>query len=743
MLTMSHKRLFLLVSLLAFLALMLAACGRRNQTPTPAPTAQAEAPVQAPAATQGDASAETAANSEAAGAETTGAEDTSDRTYPFQYGTLAEYEAATGNTITQFNESPLLAQKVANGELPPVEERLPKEPVVVQPLFAVGEYGGELAGPATSPTCCGWDEIEVRLQKLFTIGPDLVTIIPNIAKGYEISDDQTTYTIYLREGHRWSDGEPFTAEDFRFYYEDVVSNPELSPVPPSLYLVGGELAKFEVIDETTVRYTFAEPNPGFIVALGSEFGNRGFLPAHYFKQFHIDYNPDANTLAEEQGYADWVELFNAKKVPYNYTWNLGAETDPYAPTLNTFVFAREDSFGNKYYERNPYFFKVDVAGNQLPYTDSVRRILVEDLQVQDLKAIAGEYTHHGWGKLLSVPTYRENEEAGNYRTVMVPYERGNEYAIMFNFTVEDPVLREIFWDPRFRQAMSLAINREEINQLVYFGLATPSQAAPTPNSLYYEPWMTDYYAEYDPERANQLLDEMGLDQRDASGYRLRPDGETLFLNFQVSVPEEAWQKIGELVTDYWNAVGVKTNYKIIDVGLYNELRDGNAVQLAGWALDITDIEDISNGLGNLRPYWGARASGHPWQEWLLEQERKEKAQQAGEGTEAQSQEAGEEEIVGEEPPDEIKELWELGEQYLALPYRSEEQIAVGKEFYRKAFEPLYMIGTIQRPPQPLLFKKNLCNTPPEGTQGVWSWSYRQWVLYMPEQWYFASDGECP
>ena len=138
----------------------------------------------------------------------------------------------------------------------------------------------------------------------------------------------------------------------------------------------------------------------------------------------MDYNEDANALAAENGFEDWVQMFNARMSPYNFTWNLGSETDPYAPTLNTFVFAREDSFGNKYYERNPYFFKVDTAGNQLPYTDSLRRILVEDLQVQDLKGIAGEYSHYGWGTLLSYPTYRDNEEAGGYRTALAEYSRG-------------------------------------------------------------------------------------------------------------------------------------------------------------------------------------------------------------------------------------------------------------------------------------------------------------------------------
>lgn len=633
--------------------------------------------------------------------------------YPFQYGSLDEYTALTGNTIDSFGEAPQLADMVAGGELPAVAERLPAQPVVVQPLESVGVYGGELVGPSAVATCCGWDVLEMRLQKLFTIDTDLQSIIPNIAQSYEVNEDSTVYTIHLREGHRWSDGEPFTSEDFRFWFEDILANTELTASPGGVWAPGGTLAEFEVLDETSVRYTFQQPHPGFIVTLASEIGHRGYRPAHYFRPMHITYNEEADALAAENGFVDWKEMIQARLNPYNFTWNLGSETDPTAPTLNTFRFVSEDNLGNKFYERNPYFFKVDVAGNQLPYTDTLRRVLVENLEVQDLKGIAGEYSHYGWGQLASYPTYRENEEAGGYRTTLVTYDRGNEYVFMFNFTTENLPLREIFADVRFRQAMSVAIDRNEINDLVYFGLATPSQAAPTPDSAFYEPWMTDHYAQYDPELANQLLDEMGLDQRDADGFRLRPDGETLFINLQVYVPEEAWARIAELTADYWNAVGVRTNFKLIDNGLYTELRNGNQVDVAAWGYDVVDIGEVSTGLGNLRPRWGARASGQLWQDWL--------------NSDGES---------GEEPPEDIKALWDLGERYLQAQYGSEEYYALGNEFYDTHFGALYMIGTIQRPPQPLLFKSNLRNTPPSDTEGLWSWSYRQWVMFMPEQWYF-------
>ena len=553
-------------------------------------------------------------------------------------------------------------------------------------------------------------------QKLLTIDTDLQTIIPNIAKDFEVSDDQKVVTIYLRQGHRWSDGEPFTTEDFRFWFEDVLYNEDLTPRVRGEWKPGGERPEFEVIDETTVRYTFAVPHPSFIVRMGSNPRDAGFRPAHYLKQFHLDYNPDANKLAAEAGFEDWTKLFLSREAPYAHTRSIATDNDPYAPTLNTYVFVSEDSFGNRQFERNPYFFKVDSAGNQLPYTDGMRRVLAEDLQVQDLKALAGEYSHFGWGKLLSVPTYRDSEETGGYRTALATYNRGNEYSMMFNLTHPDPVMRAIFNDVRFRQAMSVAINRDEINQLVYFGLATPSQAAPTPDSAFYESWMTDNFAQFDPDLANQLLDEIGLDQRDSDGFRLRPDGETLFINFQVAVPEEAWAKIAELVVSYWNEVGVKTQLKLIERGLYNEIRGAGNHDIAGWGLDIVDIGVFSGAIGNLIPNWGARASGNLWRDWL-----------------------NSDGANGEEPPEDIKELWNLSQEFLQQTYGSEEYLRLGKTFTNKSFEGLYQIGTVQRPPQPLLFKSNLRNTPPNDTEGLWSYSYRQWVMFMPEQWYFEAE----
>ena len=293
-------------------------------------------------------------------------QDIGEMTYPQQHGSPAAYEAASGGMVGAYSEAPMLAEMVASGGLPPVEERLPANPVVVEPLHAIGEYGGQLAAPSTSPTCCGWDVSEMVMQKLFTIDTDLQSIVPNIAESYEESDDLTQLTIHLREGHKWSDGHPFTTEDFRFWFEDVLWNDAVSSGVPGEWRPGNEKPLLEIIDERTLRYTFAQPHPSMIVRMASNPRHRGFRAAHYFKQFHIDYNPDANDLADEEGFDDWTKLLNARLRANTATGNTATDTYVGIPTLNTFVYDREDSFGNKYFVRNPYFFKVDFAGNQLP-----------------------------------------------------------------------------------------------------------------------------------------------------------------------------------------------------------------------------------------------------------------------------------------------------------------------------------------------------------------------------------------
>jgi peptide/nickel transport system substrate-binding protein len=628
------------------------------------------------------------------------------------YSTLAEYEKITGKTITEFHEAPMLKEKVIVGELPTVVERLPEEPMVVEPAEEIGKYGGTLRGPATQPVHGGWDVVEMRAQFLLRVAPDYKTIAPNIAKGWDFSKDFKNLTIYLRKGMKWSDGSPLTADDFLFWYEDILCNKEITPAISNEFKPGGELMKVKKVDDYTVRFTFAVPYPSILTKFASGFGYKCFYPKHYLQKYHIKYNPKADELAKEEGYSSWPLMFGAHGIIQGI-WELA--TMPIdCPTVMPFMGEKVDSFGNRYYVRNPYYWKVDTEGNQLPYIDKSVRILVEDNEVQNLKGIAGEYTNFGWGGLTSLPMYRENAEKGDYHIVLMEYARGNEQVFFFNLTHKDLVLRKIFNDIRFRQAMSLAINREEINQLVYFGQATPRQGTVHPSVSFYEPWMGKYMAEYDPERANKLLDEVGLIDTGGDGYRELPDGKSLVLDLHVAPAEPAWEKINELVSNYWGEVGIKINYKIIDRSYNLERLKAGDFSVNSWAIDNTnDFSFYATGLNNFDD-WDGEGSYKPiailWDNWFDTNGEK-----------------------GIEPPEVVKDIHNKVNKIKMTSYGSEEYEKLGKEIITEYVKNLFIIGTVGMPMQPVLIKNSLKNTPKEG---LWDWGYRQWQIFQPDQFFF-------
>jgi peptide/nickel transport system substrate-binding protein len=498
-----------------------------------------------------------------------------------------------------------------------------------------------------------------------------------------------------------------TTEDVSFFYDHILANEVVTAAPLSGWKAGGELVKLEVIDDYTFKWVFAVPNPSFTLTLASERLYTGLRPKHYLAQFHGDLNPDADKLAEEAGQSTWAQLFALKIQPYDRTPWADADLDADQPTLETYVYKSTDAAGNKKFERNPYFFKVDVAGNQLPYTDGLNRILVQNLEVQDLKGISGEYTHYGWGTLSNFTTYKENEAAGDYSTRLLTYLRGNETGLAFNVNHPNPVKREVYGDLRFRKAMSLAINRQEINDLVYFGKATPRQASPTPIESYYSEELSNYYADFDVEEAGRLLDEMGLDKRDADGFRIGPDGETFIINMEQGAPEPAWVKTLELVTQHWNAIGVRTELKMIQVPLFQEKRAAGQLDVPAWAYDGGETSIWAGSITQfVMPPYGYGAT--QWDNWLT-----------SDGAN------------GEEPPQSVKDHVATYDAFRKVTPDSQEYRELGSELMRYAVENLYVIGTVGLPPQPLLIDNRLQNGPREGE--YWSWSYRQWVKFHPEQ----------
>ncbi len=598
------------------------------------------------------------------------------------WSTPQEYEEATGNKIEKFHEAPMLRLKVAIGELPPIEERLPEEPLIEKPLEEVGTYGGIFRMSQEIPTFWFPASLYTTTEYILMVDRRAEKIIPNIAKGWEFSEDGKTFTLYFRKGMKWSDGAPFTADDILFYWEAVMLNDEITPVKPKQYMPGGELMTVEKVDDYAVTFHFSQPYWNIVGWIcGAQFAGRQntiFLPRHALAKYHIDYNSEANELAEEAGYDHWWQLFNVKR-----DFLLGRQPSHEGiPTLGPWM-VREVLTEGVVYDRNPYYFKVDTAGNQLPYIDTVTATLFGDEEVKVLRMISGDYDYLDWFvSLKDYSVFMEGAESGGYNVWLARTFRTSSPSYMFNQNyVEDPVVAEILRDVRFRRALSLAVNREEFNELFAFGKGTPGQGTAHPScSFYKEEWATTY-AEYDPDRANEILDEMGLNERDKDGYRLRPDGEPLFLIIQhcTAVYPAEWS---ELIKEYWGDVGIKVAVKPVDRNYHHQLVNSGQHMITLW--DFNNAAEFSLMAGTNYENIPGVFWAPLWRMWWLTN---------GEG--------------GEEPPDEVKRMWSLHDSLLTLS--KEEASKVLTEVFDIFAENLWEIGIIGLVPTPGLTNVNLGN----------------------------------
>jgi len=625
------------------------------------------------------------------------------KTEDFVYATLEKYERATGKKITRFNESPMLRTKVAAGEIPPVKERLPEEPLVIEPVEKIGKYGGTMHTVSVGPM--GWSaDADVRPGRILRMNESCTKALPALAKGYELSEDCKTFTLYLRKGVKWSDGHPFTVDDILFWWEDEILNDEITPVKPKMWMPGGKPAEFEKIDDYTLRIHFAVPNPGIIMLLAGWSGIQGgfFDPKHYLKKWHIKYNPEANKLAKEEGFDNWWEVFGFHKT-------VGPkERDPDLPVLGPWEL-EEWTPAYQLFVRNPYYYAIDTNGNQLPYIDKIRRGIVSDVETAKMKVMTGEFDCAVRAVTLEdYPLLKENEEKGGYRTVLIKFIDTSQVTLIPNQNYKDPILRKIFQDIRFRRAMSLAINREEINNEVFFGKGTPMQSTVHPLCTFYKKeWGENHpYIRYDPEKANRLLDEMGLKWDKNHEYRLRPDGKTLTVIIEFVL--RGWYKsVLELVREYWEAVGVKTELKPIEWSLFGVRRDTGEHQVTVWHTDEV-MEGSLQARGSLAG--GENGFAPKWWTWW---------QTGGE--------------AGEEPPEDVKQFfeWFFVDWKRCIP-GTPRYMELAEKIWDWWAKNLWVIGTVGLVPR-IAVLKDLRNAPIQGMP--WGWDNQCLVPYLMEQWY--------
>ncbi len=487
----------------------------------------------------------------------------------------------------KYHEAPTLAEQVKAGKLPPVEQRLPEQPLVVPVVEKIGEYGGiwrrAFLGPADAN-----NYVRVVYDGLFRFTPDGAGIEPKIALGAKSSDDFKVWTILLRKGARWSDGAPFTADDIIFWYNDVLLNKDLMPALPTwIRNSDGTAAKVEKVDDYTVRFTYDRPATLFLSEIANQDGPDQsyamFLPAHYLKQFHPAYTPkeDVDRMAQAASFKSWNQLFFAKAVPYQ---------NPDRPTMAAWMPVTRVSDPVFTLRRNPYYIGVDTAGNQLPYIDVVRFTYFADQQALNLAAIAGDFDMQARHiQMTNYPVLKDQEKTGKYRVLIWPTFGGSDAVVAFNTTyTADPAIGKLMATKEFRIALSYAINRDEIKESVFLGLGEARQAVPAPWHPYFpgKEWATKYTA-FDRDTANKMLDALGLTKRDPQGIRLMDNGKPATIEISVVPAFGAWPDVAQLVAKDWEAVGIKTVVQIRERALHQEMRQSNDLMTEIWNEDTT------------------------------------------------------------------------------------------------------------------------------------------------------------
>ncbi|MEM8951563.1 MAG: ABC transporter substrate-binding protein [Pseudomonadota bacterium] len=585
----------------------------------------------------------------------------------------------------------------------------PAEPSVVtfDPALGqeIGKPGGELRTLVGKPK-------DTRLivvygyARLVGYGRDF-TIQPDILKSVEVEEGRT-FTLRLREGHHWSDGEPFTSEDFRYWWEDVANNMSLSPTgPPAKLIVDGEPPEVTFPDKLTVRYSWSKPNPLFLPALAGAAPQFIFMPAHYLKPFHERY-ADENELADAvaaDNARDWAQLHGRRDNMYKLD-------NPDLPTLQPWVLTTSPPATRFVFERNPYYHRVDEKGQQLPYIDRVVMEVV-DSKLIPIKAGAGETDLQSRGLYFKHYTFlKENEGRSGLNTYLWQTARGAHLALYPNLNASDPVWRDVLRDARFRRALSLAIDREEINQIMYFGLAMGGNNTVLPQSPLYQEDYRFQWAAFDPAKAAALLDEMGLNEWSDDGLRLLPDGRPLELIVETAGEETEETDLLELVAEAWLKQGLKIHVKPSQREvLRNRIFAGDTLMSISYGLE--------NGIptADMSPWEFAPTSQfdqYQWPKWGQHWETKGEAGTAPDMPEA-------------------KELLDLFKSWRAAQ-STEEREKIWHRMLEIYNDQVYSIGLASGVFQPVVARKSLRNVPAEG---VYNWEPgAHFGFYHPDTFWF-------
>ena len=604
-------------------------------------------------------------------------------------------------------ETPMFADDVAAGKLPAVAERLPATPAVVKldgEELSSGRHGGEMRMLVGR-------EKDVRMLVVYgyarLVGYDTAyNIKPDLLESVEVREGRV-FTLKLRKGHKWSDGAPFTSEDFRYYWEDVANNNELSPAgPPRDLLVDGEPARVEIVDETTVRYSWSTPNPFFLPRLAGAAPLFIYRPAHYLRRFHVRHGDAAELekAIKESGRRNWASLHNRLDNLYKFD-------NPALPTLQPWRNTTPRPANRFVAVRNPYYHRVDENGRQLPYIDRVV-ISVTDGKLIAAKSAAGDVDLQSRGlNFNDFTVLKENEERSGYKVRLWRDGSGSHLALYPNQNVNDPVWQQIIRDVRFRRALSLAIDRTLINNSLYFGLALESNNTTLPESPLFKNEYQRAWTEHNLEKANQLLDEMGLSKRDSADVRLLSDGRQMEIIVETAGEDTEQTDVLELIRDNWADIGIKLFVKPSQREVFRNRIFAGETQVSIWSGFANGLQSADMSPSELAPTEQIQLE---WPKW-------------GQYHEASGK-------MGEAPDvAEAKELLQLYKKWIGAQKRSERE-RIWHRMLEIHSQQLFTIGIVSGVPQPVVVGNHLRNVP---TEGVYAWDPGAHLgIYKPDTFWF-------
>ncbi|TDQ86436.1 peptide/nickel transport system substrate-binding protein [Dongia mobilis] len=587
----------------------------------------------------------------------------------------------------RFIGAPLFAEAEKAGDLPPVAERLPEQPLVTD-MPAIGRHGGEIRTLMASPKD---SRILVAYSYARLVGYDRnFELKPDLLESFEVAEGRI-FTLHLRKGHRWSNGKPFTTEDFRFWWEDVANNEELFPVgPPAVLIVDGEKPQVEVIDEFTIRYSWSQPNTEFLPALAGATPLYIYQPAKYMKKFHAKYADPAELEAavKDSGQPSWAALYNRRGNQYR-------NDNPKLPTLDPWVLRIKPPADRLVFVRNPYYHRVDRNGRQLPYLDQVV-MDVADSKLIPAKVAAGESDLQA--RYLRFDNYtflKKAEKEGRFALHLWEDSRGSNFALFPNLNCNDEEWRKLNRDVRFRRALSLGVNRHEINQAIYYGLGkeganTVQEMSPLFRSQYRLSWSV-----FDLSTANRLLDEIGLTERDDEGYRRLPDGRRMTIIIETAGESTEETDILQLIKDSWRELGIDIFTKPSQREVFRDrIFTGETIMSVSFGVDNgIPTPDMSP-----KEFAPSTQQQYMWPKWGQYIET-----QGASGT-----------------PIDLPEAQELAD--LLAQWRGSADADERREIWDRILaiwsEQVYSIGTVTNIPQPVIVDKSIRNLP---DQGMWAW----------------------